>query len=98
MTQPTNEVVELDRGILPFGSYQQDKASVFYMLHKALMELDNTWTQPPHWDREPTQEMLAEEQLYLEDSNIAQQRVEELAGKIYLALTGKVVIATEQQK
>lgn len=86
--------LKADGRISPFYPERQDVGNAFMMLHEAVALLEKVWLQPPHWDREPTKEMLEEEQRLEEESEEANKEVERLAGQIYLALTGKIVRTT----
>lgn len=77
--------------ISPFESHHQDIANTFYMLHKAVELLKDTYYQSPHWDHEPSKEELLQEQNYIKRMNDSVKEVERLAGEIYLSLTGKRV-------
>lgn len=75
--------------ISPFESHHQDIANTFYMLHKAVELLKNTYYQSPHWDHEPSSLEKAKEREYFETCEDSAKEVERLAGEIYLSLTGK---------
>lgn len=77
--------------ISPFQTHCQDVANTFYMLHRAVELLQDTWTQSPHWDRTPTNEMLEYEQRLEDQAVEAAEEVERLAGEIFLSLTGKTL-------
>ena len=74
--------------ISPFNSYQSDVGDLYLLIHKALNLLSQTWTQSPHWDREPTPEMLAEESACLERAEQAKRELEDVAASAYEWLVG----------
>lgn len=72
----------------PFETYQQDVGNVYLMLHQAIALLPKTWIQSPHWDREPTKEMLEAEKRIEDEADAAEEEIRRLAGEIYKSLVG----------
>jgi len=60
-----------------------------FLINQAVKCIRDRAYQPPHWDREPTPEMLAAEEEIQKECDEADKNLQELAAKIYLGLTGK---------
>ncbi len=75
----------------PFYPHRADVARLLLMVHDAISKFDDVWLQPPHWDRPPTKEELAEERRLEERSIDADNEIKRLAGEIYYTLTGERV-------
>ena len=85
----------LGRSISPFGDHVRDMGVVTTNFCEAIHLLPLTWTQSPHWEHEPTQEMLDQEAKWNQEAEDAEKRIKVIAADIYLALTGEKVPVPE---
>ena len=82
--------------ISPFEGMDEQIGNVFTMLHQAVGLFGDLCLQPPHWDREPTQEMLKEEEIFEKISDDAAVEIRRLACEIFKSLTGETVLDTKR--
>jgi hypothetical protein len=76
----------------PFADqHEHDVGQLYILLTEGIQCVLDSCMQSPHWDRNPTPEMLQAEQEYEEQAERAFLRAEDIAREIYLALTGKKV-------
>ncbi len=75
-----------------FGSndeYNEFVGSLYSMLHQIIETARQTGYQPPHWDREPSDTMLKEEELFQEEASCKLKETEKLIEKLNCVLLGK---------
>lgn len=71
------------------GNVEEEIGMVYSHLHEAIESLKNSLYQPAHFDCQPTDKMMIDENRYRESCEEAEKETKRLASEIYLALTGE---------